>query len=125
VVDRPASGRAATGAGEPTAPAEALVVLIAIPAADAPGLARKLVEERRAACVNQLPGVRSTYVWDGRVEEAGETLLLVKTTVAGYPALERRVRELHPYDVPELLAVRVAAGFEPYLDWLKRSVTTA
>jgi periplasmic divalent cation tolerance protein len=119
------SGRAAAVAGEPDAAAVALVVLIAIPAADAPGLARRLVEERRAACVNQLPGMHSTYVWDGRVEEADETLLLVKTTVAGYPALERRVRELHPYDVPELLAVPVAAGFEPYLDWLKRSVTTA
>ena len=119
------SGGAAAVTGEPDAAAEALVVLIAIPAADAPGLARRLVEERRAACVNQLPGMHSTYVWDGRVEAADETLLLAKTTIAGYPALERRVRELHPYDVPELLAVPVAAGFEPCLDWLKRSVTTA
>ena len=119
------SGRAAISAGELAASTEALVVLIAIPMVDAPGLARRLVEEGRAACVNQLPCVHSTYVWDGRVEEADEALLLVKTTVAGYPALERRVRELHPYDVPEVLAVPVAAGLESYLDWLKRSVTSA
>ena len=119
------TGQTAGGATPPGDQPGALVVLVTIPAADAPGLARQLVEEGRAACVNQLPGVRSTYAWDGRVEEAEETLLLVKTTVAGYPSLERRVRELHPYDVPELLALPVAAGFEPYLDWLKRSVTTA
>lgn len=119
------TGPAASDAGRPDGGPEALVVLITVPSADAPGLARALVEESRAACVNQLPGVRSTYVWNGRVEEADETLLLVKTTIAGYPALERRVRELHPYDVPELLALPAAAGFEPYLDWLKRSVTTA
>ena len=119
------SGLAADEAGHPGRIPQALVVLVTIPAAQAPALARSLVEEGRAACVNQLPGVRSTYVWDGRVEEAEETLLLVKTTVAGYAALERRVRELHPYEVPELLALPAVAGFEPYLDWLKRSVTRA
>jgi len=105
--------------------ADALIVLVTIPAADAPVFARSLIEESRAACVNQLSGVRSTYRWNGQVEEADEALLLVKTTVAGYPALERRVRELHPYDVPEILALPVAAGFGPYLEWLKRSVTPA
>ena len=67
----------------------------------------------------------SLNAWQGRVEEDEETLLLVKTTLAAYPALERRVRELHPYDVPEVLALPVAAGFGPYLEWLKRSVTPA
>jgi len=109
----------------PVGVAEALVVLITVPAEHAQALARRLVEEGRAACVNQLPGVRSTYVWDGRVEQADEALLLAKTTVAGYPALEKRVRELHPYEVPELLALPAAIGFGPYLDWLKRSVTPA
>ena len=114
--------------GSPVHPASgpgALVVLITIPETNAPGLARALVEEGRAACVNLLPGVRSTYAWAGRVEEAEETLLLVKTTAALYPALERRVRELHPYTVPEVLALPVAAGYGPYLDWIKRSVTPA
>ncbi len=116
---------AANEAGHPGGMPEALIVLITIPQAQAPGLARSLVEEGHAACVNQLPGVRSTYLWDGRVEEADEMLLLVKTTGAGYPALERRVRELHPYEVPELLALPAVSGFGPYLDWLRRSVTTA
>jgi periplasmic divalent cation tolerance protein len=105
--------------------AAALVVLVTLPTAAAPALARRLVEEGRAACVNQLPGVRSTYRWEGRVEEADEALLLVKTTLDGYPALAARVRELHPYEVPQLLALPVAAGDEPYLQWLKRSVTPA
>ena len=104
---------------------DAVVVMITAPLAAAPALARALVEEGRAACVNQLPGVRSTYLWSGRVEEAEEALLLVKTTTALYPALERRVCELHPYSVPEVLALPVAAGFGPYLDWIKRSVTPA
>jgi periplasmic divalent cation tolerance protein len=112
-------------AGVPVGTPAAVVVFIAIPAALAPTLARTLVEEGRAACVNCLPGVRSTYTWAGRVEEAEEALLVAKTTAAAYAALERRVRELHPYDVPEVLAVPVAAGFGPYLEWLNRSVTAA
>jgi len=103
----------------------ALVVLVTLPAALAPSFARQLVEEGRAACVNQLPGVRSTYRWQDEVEEAEEALLLVKTTSAGYPALAARVRELHPYEVPEILALPVVAGDEPYLQWLKRSVIPA
>ncbi len=114
-----------TATGDPAQAPAALVVLIAIPAPLAPAVARTLVEEGRAACVNCLPGMRSTYTWAGGVEEAAEALLLVKTTAAGYPALERRVRELHPYEVPELLALPVTAGFGPYLEWLNRSVTAA
>jgi len=105
--------------------ADALVILVSFPAAEATAIARQLVAEGQAACVNQLPAVRSIYVWNGQLEQTDEVLLLVKTTVAGYPALERRVRELHPYEVPEILALPVAAGYEPYLQWLKRSVTTA
>ncbi|HUO96963.1 MAG TPA: divalent-cation tolerance protein CutA [Steroidobacteraceae bacterium] len=102
-----------------------VVVLITIPEAQAASLSRHLVEDGLAACVNQLPAVHSTYTWAGRVEEADETLLYVKTTVARYGELERRVRELHPYEMPEMLAVPVAAGFAPYLDWIKRSVSPA
>jgi periplasmic divalent cation tolerance protein len=119
------TGMAEPAAGAATGASHALVVLITIPVAQAEAFAHALVADGRAACVNQLPGVRSTYSWQGRIERADETLLLVKTTVAGYPALERRVRELHPYDVPEVLALPVAAGFGPYLEWLKRSVTAA
>lgn len=112
-------------AGAAPANPEALVVLVTAPADRAPGLARQLVDEGRAACVNRLPGIHSTYRWQGRVEEAEEVLLVIKTTAAAYPALERRICELHPYDVPEVLALPVSAGLAPYLDWLQRSVTSA
>ena len=119
------TGRAEQGGGVPSPAAPAMIVLIAIPAAEAPAFARGLLEDGRAACVNLLPGVRSTYVWDGRVEESDEALLPVKTTVAGCPALGRRAREPHPCAVPKILALPVAAGFDPCLEWLKRSVTPA
>ena len=106
-------------------PSAALVVLVTAPASVAASIARTLVEEGRAACVNRTPPVQSTFVWQGRIEEAEEVLLIAKTTGAHYAALERRVRELHPYEVPEILALPVAAGFGPYLEWLNRSVMCA
>ena len=79
---------------------------------------RQLVSERLAACVNLLPGVTSIYVWQGREEESAETLALIKTRRELYPALEARLRELHPYEVPEIVAVELAAGLPMYLQWL-------
>jgi periplasmic divalent cation tolerance protein len=112
-------------AGQAPAAPQALVVLVTAPADRAAALGRQLVAEGRAACVNRLPGIHSTYVWQGSIEEAEEVLLVIKTTPAAYPALERRIRELHPYDVPEVLALPVWAGLAPYLDWLQSSVTAA
>lgn len=91
------------------------------PAAEA--LARTLVGEGLAACVNRLPGVRSTYRWQGQVQEDAETLLVIKSTGAAYPALERRIRELHPYETPEVIALPIVRGSQPYLEWLDASVT--
>ncbi|HUO80564.1 MAG TPA: divalent cation tolerance protein CutA [Steroidobacteraceae bacterium] len=102
-----------------------MIVLIAVPAAEAPAVARRRPEDGRAAGVNLPPGVRSTYAWGGRVAKSDEALLPVKTTGAGCPARGRRAREPHPYAVPQILALPVAAGLDPYLDWLKRSVTPA
>ncbi len=121
----PADPPAATPPAVRPAGDAALVVLVTAPPSAAPSLARTLVAERLAACVSVLPGVRSTYAWQGAVEESEEVLLLLKTTAARLGALERRVRELHPYEVPEVLALSVASGLEPYLDWLRRSVTPA
>lgn len=81
-------------------------------------IAKALVEERLAACVNQLPGVRSTYRWEGKVEESGEELLIIKTSPRLFTALEQRVCELHSYAVPEVIAVPIIAGSKPYLQWL-------
>lgn len=98
---------------------ETLLVLSNAPdAATARQLAETLVTERLAACVNLLPPCESIYRWQGRVEQASETPLLIKTTPAAWPALAARLAELHPYEVPEILAVPVTAGFGPYLSWV-------
>lgn len=97
---------------------EALIVFCAVPPTEADRLARWLVEERLAACVQALPGIRSTYRWEGEVQQASETLLLIKTTAGRYAALERDLAARHPYEVPELLAVDASAGLPAYLRWL-------
>ncbi len=99
---------------------DALVVLVTAPSAEkAAELARALVEERLAACGNVVPGLRSVYRWEGRVQDDAEALLLLKTTRARFRALRDRVLALHPYDVPEVLALPVEAGAAPYLAWLR------
>lgn len=81
-------------------------------------IARALVVERLAACVNILPIAKSIYIWQGRVESAAEHLLIVKGTVQAYPAIETRIRALHPYELPEVIAVPIAGGFADYLSWI-------
>lgn len=103
------------------APDVAVVVLSTVPdAAAGERLARILVGERLAACVSRVPGVKSLFHWDGKVEEATEELLVVKTHAARAPELTRRLAEAHPYDVPEILVLPVAAGLPGYLDWVRR-----
>jgi periplasmic divalent cation tolerance protein len=104
-------------------PGSALVVLVTAPSEEAAlTLARALVDERLAACVNVVPGVTSIYTWQGKREETAEALLVIKTAAPGYAALERRVLELHPYSVPEVLALPVAAGAHAYVQWVRESV---
>jgi periplasmic divalent cation tolerance protein len=93
--------------------------------ADASAIARALVDERLAACVNVLPPMTSTYRWNGRVEQEREQQLVIKTAAARVDALEARLRELHPYEVPEFLVVRVDRGSEAYLSWLAESAKSA
>ncbi|GAB3515769.1 divalent-cation tolerance protein CutA [Pseudoxanthomonas daejeonensis] len=81
-------------------------------------LATTLVEARLAACVSVLPPMRSVYRWQGVVEQADEVLLLAKTPAEQLPALVERLRELHPYELPEIVAVEAAAGLPAYLDWV-------
>lgn len=83
-------------------------------------LAQQLVEERVAACVNQLAPCTSTYRWQGGIETATEVPLLIKTTRAAYPRLEQLIRAAHPYELPEIIAVPVTAGLPAYLDWVSR-----
>jgi periplasmic divalent cation tolerance protein len=99
------------------------VVLITAPADAAEPLARTLVGERLAACVNVVPGVRSIYRWQGRVEADDEVLLVVKTRGERVEALSERVRELHPYDLPETLALPASGGSAAYLEWVAAETT--
>jgi periplasmic divalent cation tolerance protein len=86
-------------------------------------IARALVERRLAACVNIVPGLESVYRWKGAVEQASEWLLLIKTTRAQFEPLAAELRALHSYDLPELIALPIVAGFEPYLRWIDDSVS--
>jgi periplasmic divalent cation tolerance protein len=103
--------------------AEFLLILCTCPDdGTATAVATALVEERLAACVNRIPGVRSRYRWQEHVETDDEVLLLIKTRAALYPEVERAIRELHPYENPEVIALDVATGARAYLDWLRDSV---
>jgi len=97
-----------------------LVVFCTCPdEASAARIAHALVEERLAACVNRVPGLRSTYRWKDAVHEDSEVLLVIKTAEDRFEALRERVVALHPYELPELIAVKVAAGLAPYLRWIE------
>ncbi|MBI5365808.1 MAG: divalent-cation tolerance protein CutA [Planctomycetes bacterium] len=101
----------------------ARVVLVTAGGIDAARvIARALVEERLAACVNILPGVTSIYRWEGKIAEDEEVLLLIKTTADRLDALAARVVDLHTYQVPEIVALPVAGGLAPYLGWLAEAV---
>lgn len=96
------------------------IVLVTAPS-DAVGLdvARAVVGEGLAACVNVVPGLRSVYRWEGAVEEADEVLLVLKTRADRVDTLRERVVSLHPYDVPEFVVVPVEGGLERYLAWIR------
>ena len=105
--------------------ATAVILLTTIGAtADVEPLARALVEERLAACVNVLPGLRSVYRWQGAIQREDEVLLLIKTTRAQVEPLTARVASLHPHELPELVAVEVAGGLAAYLDWVEEQTRT-
>lgn len=82
-------------------------------------IARALVEERLVACANLVGSVRSIYRWQGRVEDADEVMLVLKTRADRVDALAERLRALHPYDLPELVVLPVEGGLAPYLDWVR------
>lgn len=102
---------------------ERIVLVTCGNAAEARRIARAAMTRRLAACVNILPGsVQSIYRWKGKVEEAREVLMVMKTTARRLAELEREVKRLHSYDVPEFIAVAIAAGSRKYLAWIAESV---
>jgi periplasmic divalent cation tolerance protein len=98
---------------------DAIVVLVTVPTPErAAEIARVLVEEKLAACGNVVPGLRSIYRWEGQVHDDQEALLVVKTARSRFEALRDRVLALHPYQVPEIVALPIEAGHAPYLAWI-------
>jgi periplasmic divalent cation tolerance protein len=97
-----------------------VVVFCTAPYGEAEGLAKTLVEERLAACVNISP-VRSCYIWEGKLNLDEEALLIIKAKKSGFEPLKKRILELHSYAVPEIIALPVIAGHQPYLDWMAQS----
>ncbi len=99
-----------------------IVIFITAPnEEEAAKIARSLVEARLAACVNIIKNIRSIYTWQGNVEDDAETLMIVKTQKSLFPALSAKVREIHSYEVPEIIALPIIDGAEDYLKWLKES----
>lgn len=95
------------------------VLLVTAPDREAAlSLVRRLVQESLIACGNILPGLTSVYRWEGEVEEDSEVLAILKTREEALPALIRRIEQLHPYDVPEILALPVKEGLPAYLNWV-------
>jgi periplasmic divalent cation tolerance protein len=105
---------------------DALVVLTTVETGeDGERLARLLVERQLAACAQILPPMVSIYRWQGKVEQAEERLLLIKTTRAVYPQLETAIKEAHPYQTPEILVLSIETGSSEYLAWLAESTHPA
>ncbi len=102
---------------------QVVAVLTTAPSAEAADrIGTALVEERLAACANLVPGVSSVFRWNGQVSREAEILVVLKTTAARLGDLRRRLVELHPYEVPEVIAVDVREGHPPYLDWVRDEV---
>lgn len=98
---------------------QAILIITNVPDSAVAGkISRQLVENRLAACVNVLPPVNSVYHWQGAVEEATEITLLIKTTQNQYSKVEQKIVELHPYDVPEVIALPIVNGLPSYLGWI-------
>lgn len=95
-----------------------LALVTAADEAQAAAIARALIEERLAACVNLIPNIRSIYRWREAVEDDREWLLLIKTTAAQYKKLEQRILEMHSYETPEVIELAIVGGSAPYLRWL-------
>jgi len=93
--------------------------------ATAAGIADALVVEKLAACVSRVPGMTSVYLWEDAIQHESETLLLIKTTAARFEPLLLRLCELHPYDLPEIIATSVTAGLPEYLQWVSTCTSTA
>jgi periplasmic divalent cation tolerance protein len=99
-----------------------VVFVTAGSSAEADQLARTLVEEQLAACVNRIKSIVSVYRWEGKVEQSEEELLIIKSQKDRFPGLEKRIREIHSYSVPEIIALPIVRGSQGYLQWLEEQL---
>ena len=98
-----------------------ILILCTCPATGIAGdIAQALVAGKFAACVNIVPGIASRFRWRGNIDQADEHLLLIKTTRDRYPDVEQKVRSMHPYELPEIIAVSIAQGLAEYLEWIEQ-----
>ena len=98
-----------------------VIVLVSCPdAKTAESISKALLAKRLAACTSTIPGVRSRYWWKGKLEAADEVLLIAKTTADRYPDVEKAVKTLHPYELPEVIALPIIKGSREYLDWITK-----
>ena len=105
---------------------EILLALSTFPDAEtAQRIAEQLVREHFVACANILPSVQSVYEWQGRLEKTEETVVFLKTTSTRWPDLQVKLKSIHPYDVPEIVAVRISDGLPEYLRWVSGNCSTA
>jgi periplasmic divalent cation tolerance protein len=99
-----------------------LIGFVTCPAGKGRELARVVVEEKLVACVNIISSCRSVYIWQGKVEDEAEELLVIKTHVQKWQAFEKRMKEIHPYEVPEIICFAVEGGYAPYLKWIRSNL---
>ena len=103
-----------------------LIVLCTVPDRNtAEEIAHILIADKLAACVNIIPGVTSVYRWENRIEQAEELILVIKTGSRTFPALQEKIADLHPYELPEIIAVPIHDGLPAYLNWLTQSLETS
>ena len=101
-----------------------IVILCTLPSeTDAEKIATHLIENRLAACCNIIPGLRSIYRWKDKIESDDEFLLLIKSAEERYPEIEKAIIKMHPYDVPEIIALPLEAGSQTYLHWIRESIS--
>ncbi len=121
---RPAMLTPVDGAKMDNSDVDTLLVLTTCPDDDnAESLSTRLIEQGLAACINRVPGISSVYRWEGQLKSGTEVLLLIKTAATTWPALEAEILRLHPYELPEIIAVPIATGHAAYLDWVTASST--
>ncbi len=101
---------------------EVVIFCTAPDAKTAERLAHSLVEEKLAACCNIVPGLTSIYLWEGKVQKDAEVLLIIKSDARLFKALEQKIKDLHPYEVPEIIALPIKQGSQDYLKWIQEVI---